>query len=81
MSKEDNNRAHQIVARWIRLLDEERERLKNILEEEKPRIDELIGLVGEVRAIDICRQAVLDNGFDIYKYKTSWIQFEIPEWK
>jgi len=80
MSKEDNNRAHQIVARWIRLLDEERERLKNIFDEEKPRIDELIGLVGEVRAIDICRQAALDNGFDTYKHKTSWIETIISPW-
>jgi len=81
MSKEDNDRAHQIVARWIRILDEERERLKSIFEEEKPRIDELIGLVGEVRAIDICRQAVLDNGFDTYKYKVDWFYVDAPAWK
>ncbi len=78
MSKEDNERAHQIVARWVKILDEERERLKSIFEEEKPRIDELIGLVGEVRAVDICRQAALDNGFDTYKHKADWHEHIIP---
>lgn len=81
MSKEDNERAHQIVARWIRLLDEERERLKNIFNEEKPRIDELISLVGEIRAIDMCRQAALDNGFDTYKHKVDWFYVGAPAWK
>ena len=71
MSKE-NDRAREIVARWIKILDEERERLKSIFEEEKPQVSELIELVGEVRAIDICRQAALDNGFDTYKHKANW---------
>ncbi len=74
MSLEDNQRAHQIAERWIKILNEERERLKSIFEEEKPRIDELIVLVGEVRAIDICRQAALDNGYDTYKHKTDWTE-------
>jgi hypothetical protein len=80
MSKADNDRAHEIVARWIKILDEERERLKSIFEEEKPRVDELIELVGEVRVIDICRQAALDNGYDTYKHKASWIHTEFPVW-
>lgn len=81
MSREDNERAHQIVVRWIRMLNEERERLKNIFDKEKPRIDELIGLVGEVRAIDICRQVALDNGFDTYKHKVDWFYVDAPAWK
>lgn len=80
MSKADNERAHQIVARWVKILDEERERLKSIFEEEKPRVDELIKLVGEVRAIDICRQAALDNGFDTYKHKVNWTETVILPW-
>jgi len=80
MSKADNDRAHKIVARWIRILDEERERLRSIFEEEKPQVDELIELVGEVRAIDICRQAALDNGFDTYKHKADWTEIITPPW-
>lgn len=81
MSKQDNERAHQIVARWVNILDEERERLKSIFEEEKSRLEELIELVGEVRALDICRQAALDNGYDTYKHKANWLEpIKIPEW-